>query len=807
MEELMRSLSANCFSEEPFLPRFLNTWGNFRKSSAMFQACCSSLLYNKEMKKYIEESKFDAIFTDPLTPCGQIIALRFSNPTVFFLWGIPLLSHKWSSLPSMQHPKCTQSQGIDLFLVLRKTRCWVLQYYFNILHMPKDIHAAQSPDPPPYIPRMFSFNTDRMMLPQRVKNFLISLSESFTCSMVFSPFESLASDFLQKPMTITQFCHGSIWLKRLDFLFHYPMPVMPNMIFPGAINCRQTKPLSQVQGQLSGFSFLLLLEEENDQERHREIGVLVFLSLFCLADGGKLLVVPMDGSHWLSMRSVLVALSQKEHEIVVVAPEVNLNVKASEYYTLKTYPVSLTREELGASMHSFANDLFERRPFFQRITALYEKVQVISSLYVSSCTSLLHNKDLMQCLEGSKFDAVLTDPVVPCGQILALHLSIPSVFFLRGLPCSFDLQATQCPDPPSYVPRTFTDNSDHMTFIQRVENLLFKSSESFLCNFAYLPFELLASDVLRKPVTMKELLSHGSIWLKRMDFVFEYPMPVMPNVVFIGGINCGKKKPLSQISAEMALVLSAHLQGTAALALLLSVLSLAAGGKLLVVPVDGSCWLSMWEVLDGLRQRGHEIVVVAPEINIHIKPSENFVMKMYPIPFTKEEVGRSIHSFSREVFEEGSFLERFLKVYQSMKSISAITLSACAHLLYNKELVRYLEESKFDVVLTDPVLPWQTTVASCFHLHQSCQSRNHLKQLFHICCGAISLLEMGLQGETEGMGRAQGEGAASARPSRDVDGTHLLHCKRFSQREATRSAVPPRTTPASSLGHPLLFLY
>ncbi|NXT85383.1 UD11 glucuronosyltransferase, partial [Zapornia atra] len=275
-------------------------------------------------------------------------------------------------------------------------------------------------------------------------------------------------------------------------------------------------------------------------------GVLVFLSLFCLAAGGRLLVVPMDGSHWLSMRSVLVALSQKQHEIVVVAPEVNLNVKASEYYTLKTYPVPLTRGELGANMRSFANDLFERRPFLQRITGLYEKVRVISSIYASSCTRLLHNKDLMQYLKGSKFDAVLTDPVIPCGQILALQLSIPSVFFLRGLPCSLDLQATQCPDPPSYIPRTFTGNSDHMTFTQRVENLLLKSSEAFLCHFAYLPFELLASDVLRRPVTMKELLSHGSVWLKRMDFVFEYPMPVMPNIIFIGGINCGKKKPLPQ---------------------------------------------------------------------------------------------------------------------------------------------------------------------------------------------------------------------------------------------------------------------
>lgn len=90
-----------------------------------------------------------------------------------------------------------------------------------------------------------------MTFPQRLKYFLISLSESFTCGMVFSPFESLASDFLQKPMTITQLLsHGCIWLKRLDFVFDYPMPVMPNMIFIGGINCGQKKPLSQVSDWL-----------------------------------------------------------------------------------------------------------------------------------------------------------------------------------------------------------------------------------------------------------------------------------------------------------------------------------------------------------------------------------------------------------------------------------------------------------------------------------------------------------------------------------------------------------------------------
>ncbi|NWH79368.1 UD11 glucuronosyltransferase, partial [Piaya cayana] len=113
------------------------------------------------------------------------------------------------------------------------------------------------------------------------------------------------------------------------------------------------------------------------------------------------------------------------------------------------------------------------------------------------------------------------------------------------------------------------------------------------------------------------------------------------------------------------------------------------------VPADGSHWLSMHEVLNGLRQKGHEIVVVAPEINVHIKPLKNFIMKMYPVSFTQEELNNHYKRSTDIMFEGGSFLERFLKTYQGMKNVSAIFLATCTNLLYNKELVRYLEESKF----------------------------------------------------------------------------------------------------------------
>ncbi|XP_059583148.1 UDP-glucuronosyltransferase 1A1-like [Alligator mississippiensis] len=276
--------------------------------------------------------------------------------------------------------------------------------------------------------------------------------------------------------------------------------------------------------------------------------LLLFLSLLGFAAGGKLLVVPMDGSHWLSMKPVVNELQHRGHEITVVVPEVSMHMGTAESFTIKMYPVPFTKEELERIFVSFVKGIFQEQHFILRVLTINEHLKETSAFFYSTCTHLLYNKELMDFIERSNFDAVFTDPMLPCGQIIALHLSIPSIFFLREVPCGIDSKATQCPAPPSYVPRTLLAYTDHMTFIQRVKNQLLILAESFLCNFVYSPFENLASEFLQRPMTMKELLSHGSIWLKKFDFAFEYARPVMPNMVFIGGINCVQNKPLSQVS-------------------------------------------------------------------------------------------------------------------------------------------------------------------------------------------------------------------------------------------------------------------
>ncbi|XP_051479766.1 UDP-glucuronosyltransferase 1A1-like isoform X7 [Apus apus] len=281
--------------------------------------------------------------------------------------------------------------------------------------------------------------------------------------------------------------------------------------------------------------------------RHQiQAGLLLFLSCWSLAEGGKLLVVPQDGSHWLSMRVVLERLWERGHKIVAVVPEAALFLKSSQRFTIKTYSVSYTQEFVERFYNSLGEKSFVNPPFLEKIRFVLNNISEVTSMFSSSCRSLLYDEELMKYLQDSKFDAVMVDPVLPCGPILAEHLSLPSVYFMRGLPCTLDYKATQCPSPYSYVPRSFTENSDHMTFTERVKNLLVGFSEQLLCYVFYLKHENLASEFLQREVTVLELFSKASIWLMRYDFVFEYPRPIMPNMVYIGGINCEQKQPLSK---------------------------------------------------------------------------------------------------------------------------------------------------------------------------------------------------------------------------------------------------------------------
>uniref|UniRef100_A0A673ZAD1 glucuronosyltransferase n=1 Tax=Salmo trutta TaxID=8032 RepID=A0A673ZAD1_SALTR len=278
--------------------------------------------------------------------------------------------------------------------------------------------------------------------------------------------------------------------------------------------------------------------------------LVLLVLLCCLAlcpapvQGDKVLVMPVDGSHWLSMKLLVKELAARGHEMIVLVPDTSILIQGSDYYRTETFRVPYSKAQLDENVNKLKDAAFLKAPDIMDIFVNVQHLVHFTTMQMKGCEGLLYDEPLMQRLRGEGFKMMLTDPFLPCGSIIAESFNIPAVYFTRGIPCGLDEKAAQCPTPPSYVPRFFSGNTDHMDFIGRVKNMLMYNLESYLCTVMFASFDELTSRYLEKDMTYRELLGHGAIWLLRYDYSFEYPKPRMPNMVNIGGINCGKRAPL-----------------------------------------------------------------------------------------------------------------------------------------------------------------------------------------------------------------------------------------------------------------------
>lgn len=263
---------------------------------------------------------------------------------------------------------------------------------------------------------------------------------------------------------------------------------------------------------------------------------------------GRLLVVPMDGSHWTMMKAVAEELGRRGHTVLVLMPEVSMRLDSGKHYMSKTFPVPYTQDLFNQLTKTSQQLIGSTAGLIERISGKLKHMREIMNLIISTSESLLFNHELVEFLQKQQFDVVLTDPMMPTGAILSFNLSLPAIYMLRGLPCGMDAIATACPDPPSYIPRFFTKHTDRMCFTERVLNVVVYMLEPVMCKLLYWWFDDVASRFLQRSISMKEILNTAAVWLLRYDFTMEFPKPLVPNTVLIGGLNCAVTRPLDPVS-------------------------------------------------------------------------------------------------------------------------------------------------------------------------------------------------------------------------------------------------------------------
>ncbi|KAL2094260.1 hypothetical protein ACEWY4_008979 [Coilia grayii] len=267
------------------------------------------------------------------------------------------------------------------------------------------------------------------------------------------------------------------------------------------------------------------------------------------SNGGNILVFPVDGSHWVNMKILMEELHGRGHTMTVVRA-------SSSWYIKETSPLysSITIED-SMKFDDFFDDYLKRQIEFLKgqasvlkfFSATWEFFVMLSDAHRLACKMLermLDDPDLMKGLQDEKFDLVLTDPAISAGVMLAKYLKIPLVLNARWI-CSGEGHFAIAPSPLSYVPVPGSGHSDKMTFSQRVKNALFYGLILFQDMFVVGPhYKTLCSKYFDAECDVLAYTQAADIWLMRLDFVFDFPRPTMPNVVYMGGFQCKPSKAL-----------------------------------------------------------------------------------------------------------------------------------------------------------------------------------------------------------------------------------------------------------------------
>ncbi|TRY82310.1 hypothetical protein DNTS_009394 [Danionella cerebrum] len=252
------------------------------------------------------------------------------------------------------------------------------------------------------------------------------------------------------------------------------------------------------------------------------------------------------------MKVLIEELHTRGHNVTVLRASNSWYIqKESPFYTSITVNNSggIERELFDEFTKHILQIRRQSLSFWTYLTLFFETAALFEEMHQNQLVlmgNIFENNALMDSLQRAKFDLVLTDPAFGGGFFLARRLDLPIVLNVRWTmhgEAHFEI----APSPLSYVPVPGLELSDKMTFGQRAMNLIgFMFSQYNKMWFVTPHYHSFCKKYFGSEINYKSILRDADIWLMRTDFIFEFPRPTMPNIVYMGGFQCKPAKPLPE---------------------------------------------------------------------------------------------------------------------------------------------------------------------------------------------------------------------------------------------------------------------
>ncbi len=200
----------------------------------------------------------------------------------------------------------------------------------------------------------------------------------------------------------------------------------------------------------------------------------------------------------------------------------------------------------NGNYHDDGTPVCSSEGFFEYITQvpLLTDLKTRGQLFGNLCEHLLKNSQFHDVLKSMAFDYAIIDahPFSRCYYVLLYKLGIAYSSYIQ----EYDPYLLRAPAIPSYVPSIYMEKStEKMTLWERIMNTWLAFYWSFFIQIPTMSNSLVSTYAPDRPyISITEMAQKSEMWLTDTDFLLDYPHPLMPNEVLIGGLTSKASKAL-----------------------------------------------------------------------------------------------------------------------------------------------------------------------------------------------------------------------------------------------------------------------
>lgn len=269
----------------------------------------------------------------------------------------------------------------------------------------------------------------------------------------------------------------------------------------------------------------------------------------CIVSHNVLVLFPFPGrSHFTSFLNLFKGLAEKGHNVTVVSDH-PLEKQLPNYRDI----ILGVKNEIYNHADVLNLMSLEDADQFSRFK-LYSVVFAVTNFGEEICERVFSSRTLQALLEeDNKYDLVLLgDFNFECFVTVAKKLDAPIVRLQANKQFPWANYKYGNPNNPAYLANTLMPFSNHMTFLNRVENTL---ATVFHSVFYYEVIVTRDKRISSKYFgelgeSLQTDILKDSLLLATTHYTVTLPGPLVPNIIEIGGIHIGKSKALPKVRLQ-----------------------------------------------------------------------------------------------------------------------------------------------------------------------------------------------------------------------------------------------------------------